>query len=73
MAGTMIHPDTAQDIIKTCITHEPEAEKILLERSLGRILAYTVCSPLDSPPFDKSAMDGYAVSAADSSRQLAIL
>jgi molybdopterin molybdotransferase len=73
MAGTMIHPDTAQDIIKTCITHEPEAEKILLERSLGRILAYTVCSPLDSPPFDKSAMDGYAVSAADNSPSYKIL
>ena len=73
MAGTMIHPDTALDIIKTCITHEPEVEKVPLDRALGRILAHAVCSPLDSPPFDKSAMDGYAVSAADSSLSYKIL
>lgn len=31
----------------------------------GRVLAEDVASDIDSPPFDKSLMDGYAVRAAD--------
>lgn len=33
--------------------------------ALGLVLAEDVASDLDSPPFDKSLMDGYAVRAAD--------
>jgi len=33
----------------------------------GRVLAADVRAPLDSPAFDRSAMDGYAVRAADTS------
>jgi molybdopterin molybdotransferase len=36
-------------------------EEIGLDGALGRVLARTVLSPIDSPPFDKSAMDGFAV------------
>ncbi|MBB5080703.1 molybdotransferase-like divisome protein Glp [Nonomuraea endophytica] len=36
-----------------------------LERSLGTTLAEEVSSPVPLPPFDNSAMDGYAVRAAD--------
>lgn len=36
-----------------------------LEEALGCRLATDVISPVDSPPFDKSMMDGYAVRAAD--------
>lgn len=43
----------------------PQTERILLAESAGRILAETIVSPLDLPPFDNSAMDGYAVRAAD--------
>ena len=32
---------------------------------LGRVLAEDVVAPADVPPFDSSAMDGYAVQAAD--------
>ena len=32
---------------------------------LGRVLAEDVIAPADLPPFDSSAMDGYAVQAAD--------
>jgi len=38
---------------------------IRLERSLGRVLAEDVRSNRDHPPYDVSAMDGYAVRAAD--------
>jgi molybdopterin molybdotransferase len=33
---------------------------------LGRVLAEDVASDIDSPPFDKSMMDGYALRASDS-------
>lgn len=39
-----------------------EPETVLLSDSLGRILASTLQTPHDSPPFDKSLMDGFAVS-----------
>lgn len=46
-------------------THRLGPEKILLEKSIGRILNENVYSEIAMPPFDKSAMDGYAVKAAD--------
>jgi molybdopterin molybdotransferase len=42
-----------------------EAEETTLEEALGRVLAEDVVSPVDQPPWDNSAMDGYAVRAAD--------
>ena len=41
------------------------AEAIKLEESLGRVLAEQIFSNRDHPPYDVSAMDGYAVRAAD--------
>jgi molybdopterin molybdotransferase len=38
----------------------PESEKIRLGDALGRVLAETARSAVDQPPFDKSAMDGFA-------------
>lgn len=40
-------------------------EKISLEAAYQRVLAGDVTSLLDSPPFSRSAMDGYAVKAED--------
>lgn len=40
-------------------------EKLSVAEASGRFLAESVSSPLDLPPFDNSAMDGYAVRAAD--------
>src|SRR5262245_12857752 len=41
------------------------SETIGLDRALGRVLAEPVTARLDQPPADVSAMDGYAVRAAD--------
>lgn len=41
------------------------AERCPLGEALGRVLAEDVVSPLDVPPCDNSAMDGYALRAAD--------
>jgi molybdopterin molybdotransferase len=41
------------------------AETVGLDRALGRVLAEPVIARLSQPPADVSAMDGYAVRAAD--------
>ena len=40
------------------------AEPLSLTAALGRVLAADVVSPIDVPPHDNSAMDGYAFAAA---------
>src|ERR1700733_8725870 len=40
-------------------------ERVPLLDALGRVLATPVVAPLTLPPWDNSAMDGYAVRAAD--------
>jgi molybdopterin molybdotransferase len=45
--------------------HPLGVERVALVDSLGRVLAQEVRSPRDIPGFDNSAMDGYAVRAAD--------
>ncbi len=49
------------------------AEQIALSDSLGRVLAEDVVARLTKPPFDCSAMDGFAVRAEDVSRVPATL
>lgn len=41
------------------------AERVALLDALGRVLAEDIVSDIDVAPFDNSAMDGYAVRAAD--------
>ncbi|MBI5253680.1 MAG: molybdopterin molybdotransferase MoeA [Euryarchaeota archaeon] len=52
----------ALEILLSC-TKITGTEKILFERGLGRVLAETIIAPIDVPPFDRAAMDGYAVKA----------
>jgi molybdopterin molybdotransferase len=42
-----------------------EVRRVPIEASLGRVLAVAQTSSVDVPPLDNSAMDGYAVRAAD--------
>jgi molybdenum cofactor synthesis domain-containing protein len=43
------------------------AERVRLEDAAGRVAASDIVSAIDVPPFARSAMDGYAVVAADTS------
>lgn len=43
----------------------PEVEMVPISDAVGRILAQSVISRITQPPWDNSAMDGYAVRAAD--------
>jgi len=45
---------------------ETETEELGFGDALNRVLAEDVYSPADSPPFDRAAMDGYAIRAEDS-------
>ncbi|EKF86861.1 gephyrin-like molybdotransferase Glp [Methanobacterium formicicum] len=57
--------DDAQKIINT-FTESTDVEEISLEEAYQRVNAQEIISTLNSPPFDRSAMDGYALLAEDS-------
>lgn len=48
-------------------------EQVRIEDVIGRVLAENISSPLEMPPFTKSAMDGYAVRAEDVRKSLVVL
>lgn len=50
-------------VLDECVPLPPE--RIGLAEAAGRVLAEDARSVVDLPPFDRSAMDGYAVRAAD--------
>jgi molybdopterin molybdotransferase len=41
-------------------------EEVELIKATGRIISEDIYSKIDNPPFNKSAMDGYAIIAEDS-------
>jgi molybdopterin molybdotransferase len=45
--------------------HVLEPERVVILDALGRVLAEELISDIEIPPFDNSAMDGYAVRAQD--------
>jgi len=50
-----------------------EPEDVPVGEAAGRVLAEPVRAPTDLPPFDSSAMDGYAVRAADTPGRLEVV
>lgn len=50
-----------------------DPERVSLVSATGRILAEDVVADVDMPPFDKSAVDGYACRPGDLSQELRIL
>ncbi|BCT93792.1 molybdopterin molybdenumtransferase MoeA [Lysobacter helvus] len=58
--------DDAQAIVdRVAAQHRMPVERLALARTHGRILAEDVIAAIPSPPFDNSAMDGFAVRHAD--------
>lgn len=60
----MISVEEARDRILAFFDRLPAERKPLLD-ALGQVLAEDVVAPFDIPPLDNTAMDGYAVRAAD--------
>lgn len=56
-------PDAVEQILADIGRLLPE--RVPLLTAVGRVLARDIVSPLDLPPWTNSAMDGYAVRAAD--------
>lgn len=63
--GPMLSVDEAVAIIASRVKPVAETESADLVEADGRILAGDVAAPLPLPPFMNSAVDGYAVAAAD--------
>jgi molybdopterin molybdotransferase len=53
--------------------HPLEAERVPVADAAGRVLAEDVTARADLPPFPSSAMDGYAVRAADTPGRLPVV
>ncbi len=62
--SAMLSADQALKIILENTPLLPE-EKTLSASAVGRILSQDITSPLNLPPFDNSAMDGFALRADD--------
>lgn len=57
--------DAIPPLLKS-LPHMLENEAVPLEQALGRIVGSEVTAPINVPPHANSAMDGYALKAADS-------
>lgn len=62
---SLLNVDTALETILNQISILNH-ETVHLADSLGRVIAEDIKSPIDLPPFDNSAMDGYAIHFEDS-------
>ena len=63
--SNMIKFDEALEIALSSVVRRIGGENVSLTQANGRILDKDITSDMDIPPFDKSAMDGYACRAAD--------
>jgi molybdopterin molybdotransferase len=63
--GPLLAINEVERLIGERVTPVAEVETILLRDARGRVLAADVVAPIDLPPFDNSAVDGYAVRHAD--------
>lgn len=63
----MIAVDEALRVVRRACPAGP-VERVPLAEALGRVLAEEIASDVDWPPFDTSAMDGYAVRVAEAAR-----
>jgi molybdopterin molybdotransferase len=68
----MIEFEEALEIILSSET-KPKTKQIPFEESLHKILAQDVFSDIDMPPFNKSAMDGFACRREDLQQELEMI
>ena len=61
----MLNVDEALRKLRDLALPVLDSETIPLSVSNGRVVASTIDAPMDVPPFDASAMDGYALHAQD--------
>ena len=69
----MIKFEEALDVVLKSVQFTLKSERINFTDSLERILAEDVSSDINMPPFDKSAMDGFACRKADIKNELEVI
>jgi molybdopterin molybdotransferase len=57
--------EEATALVEAAVGAALGAERVPLAEALGRVAAQPVASAVDLPPFDRTAMDGYVVRAAE--------
>jgi molybdopterin molybdotransferase len=63
--GDLLPVDELERIITERVAPVPETETVRVGAARGRVLAREVIAPVSLPPFDNSAVDGFAVRHAD--------
>jgi len=63
--GPLMRIAEMEKLIAERVTPVEGRESVPLREALGRVLASDVVAPVNVPPFDNSAVDGYAVRAED--------
>lgn len=64
-SGPLLPIAEAERLIAERVTPVTEVEDVALRDAAQRVLATDIVAPLNLPPFDNSAVDGYAVRHAD--------
>lgn len=64
-SGPLLRLDDMERLIEERIAPVAETERVGLHEARGRMLTTDIVAPVDLPPFDNSAVDGYAVRHAD--------
>jgi molybdopterin molybdotransferase len=64
-SGPLLPVAEAERMIRERVAAVAEVESVPLIAARGRVVASDVVAPIDLPPFDNSAVDGYAVRHAD--------
>jgi molybdopterin molybdotransferase len=67
-SGPLLPLDDMERLIAERVAPVAEIECVALTEAVGRVAGEDVVSPVDLPPFDNSAVDGYAVRHADLAR-----
>src|ERR671923_178384 len=70
--ASLLSIEEAQSLIRGRVP-PPEVETVRLEDAAGRVTAEAAPSRVDLPPFDSSAMDGFAVRSGDTPGRLPIV
>ena len=64
-----LHVDRAREAMRACLIPLTQTERVPLRAALGRVLAEQIVPTINVPSHANSAMDGYAVRAADLNAQ----
>jgi len=63
--ASTISLEEARRRLREAVRPIERTERVRIEEAANRVAAADITSPIDVPPFSRSAMDGYAVVAAD--------